>query len=339
MHIFIDESGAYGGVGSGQSSVSAQGAIVVPTHNLDKLSAKYARMRLSLPKNKSGEVKGSLLAEAEVAAVIDLMRRNEVLFFASMIDTGEHSREDIERHRQEGIFRLGENLTNGHTPELRANVAKLQHRMSDFSVPLYVQMNVMTELLHSMMQQMILYHCQRHPKELERFHWVVDGKEPGVVTDWEDWWSNTIVVWLQAKSIARPGKMFTKGDYRFFQRFIMQDLPEYLRVVAPPVDILRGAGIDLQLMFRESFRFSSQPEPGLELVDIATNALRRALVGNLGEAGWLPLRGLMIHQHEVYVRPVGLHANNRTLARPYSKVLNRFREGGRIMMAPRFRRD
>jgi hypothetical protein len=133
-------------------------------------------------------------------------------------------------------------------------------------------------------------------------------------------------------SLEQPGAMLPGGDYRHFQRFIFDELPAYLRDVAPPGDRTYGAGVDLQLMYGESFRFSSKPEPGLGLVDIVTNALRRALVDNLGEAGWLPLRGLMIHRSDVYVSPVGLVADDsRKLARPLLRVMNRFREGGRIM--------
>jgi hypothetical protein len=85
-------------------------------------------------------------------------------------------------------------------------------------------------------------------------------------------------------------------------------------------------------MYGESFRFSSQPEPGLELVDIVTNALRRGLVGNLGEAGWLPLRSVMIHRSDLYVSPVGLICrDDRKLSRPLLPVMNKFRTGGRIM--------
>ncbi|KGC70120.1 hypothetical protein DP57_5968 [Burkholderia pseudomallei] len=85
-------------------------------------------------------------------------------------------------------------------------------------------------------------------------------------------------------------------------------------------------------MYGESFRFSSEPEPGLELVDIVTNALRRGLAGNLGEEGWLPLRSLMIHRSDVYVSPVGLISDdNRKLAQSLLPVMNKFRTGGRIM--------
>ena len=110
--------------------------------------------------------------------------------------------------------------------------------------------------------------------------------------------------------------------------------PKHLSDVVPA----KGGGhrtvIDLQMMYRESFRFSSDPEPGLELVDIVTNALRRGLIGNLGEAGWLPLRGLMIHRSDVYVTPVGFVAADQPVAKPLLTAMNKFRTGGRNMSVP-----
>lgn len=333
MHIFIDESGNFAGTGSSRTAISALGALILPTASLPRLFQKYAKLRLQLPK-RSGEVKGSLLNERQVAAVVDLLRKNSAIFRASMIDMGDHVAEDIESHRAKGIHSLSANLTDGHTPELRAGVKDLQRRMSKFSIPLYAQMMVTIDLLHHVMQEMIVYHSQRNPKELATFNWVVDGKDPKLVTDWEDWWSKTLVVWLQGISLKQPGAMLKGGDYRHFERFLLKELPEYLREVAPETDSQLGAGIDLQLMFKESFRFSTDIEPGLELVDVVTNALRRALIGNLGAKGWLPLRGIMIHRSDIYVRPVSLYFDDRKLKRPYSRTLNEFRTGGRSMWTP-----
>lgn len=333
MHIFIDESGTFTGLGKDAPAVSVLGALILATHRLPKLFGKYERLRANLPKNHKGEVKGSKLDEVQVAAVVELLRKNGAIFCASMIDLAGHTAEDIAGHRDRRSASLAANLTDGHKPELRAGVAALQGRMAAFPDQLYVQGAVMIDLLYRIMQDMIVYHCQRFPKELAEFHWVVDAKDPAVVTDWEDWWSKTLVIWLQAMSLEKPGAMLPGGDYRYFRRFIFDELPAYLRDVAPPGDRTYGAGVDLQLMYGESFRFSSAPEPGLELVDIVTNALRRGLVGNLGEAGWLPLRGLMIHRSEVYVSPVGICADDdRKLAQPLLRVMNRFREGGRIML-------
>jgi hypothetical protein len=113
--------------------------------------------------------------------------------------------------------------------------------MAGFSDQLYVQGAVMIDLLYRVMQDMIMYHCQRFPKELAEFHWVVDAKDSAVVTDWEDWWSKTLVIWLQAMSLERPGAMLPGGDYRHFRRFILAELPAYLRDVAPPGDRTHGA--------------------------------------------------------------------------------------------------
>lgn len=331
VHIFLDESGTFGAIGSGQSSISVQGALILASHRLPKLFRNYARLRTNLPKSK-GEVKGSLLNEAQVAAVIDLLRRNEGIFCASMIDTGEHTSEEVEKHRKDGLQALAANLTNGQPDELRANVIGLQRRMATFSPQLYCQMMVTLDLLHRVLEETILYHCQRHPKELAEFHWIVDAKAKGHVTDWEDWWANTLVVWLQAISLKRPANMLRGGDYRHFRRFMFDSVPEYLQGVAPDVVAGESPGFDLQLIFRESFRFSSDPEPGLELADIVTNAMRRGLIGNLGEAGWLPLKSLMIHRTDFYVRPVTLRYQDEVVSRPVSAVLHRFREGGRNML-------
>lgn len=332
MHIFIDESGTFTGIGADAPAVSTLGALIITSHSLPKLFRKYERLRINLPKNGKGEVKGSKLNETQVAAVAELLRKNGAIFCASMIDLAGHTADDIAGHRDRRSASLAANLTDGHTQELRDGVAALQARMAGFSDQLYVQGAVTIDLLYRIMQDMIVYHCQRFPKELAEFHWVVDAKDPAVVTDWEDWWSKTLVIWLQAMSLERPGAMLPGGDYRHFRRFILAELPAYLRDVAPPGDRTYGAGVDLQLMYGESFRFSSEPEPGLELVDIVTNALRRGLVGNLGEAGWLPLRGLMIHRSDVYVSPVGLiHSDDRKLARSLLPVMNKFCTGGRIM--------
>ena len=254
-----------------------------------------------------------------------------------MIDLADHTPQDINQHRMSRSNSLTANLTNGHTQELRNDIAGLKQRMEGFSDQLYIQSALIIDLLYEIMQDMIVYHCQRFPKELGVFNWVIDAKDPTVVTNWEDWWSKTVVIWLQAVSLQKPGAMLPGGDYRYFSRFIMKELPEYLQSIAPPVDLNLGAGINLQMMYRESFRFSSDPEPGLELVDIVTNALRRGLVGNLGKAGWLPLRSLMIHRSDVYVRPKGFLTSDRTLARPLLSVMNKFREGGRIMSTPSLR--
>lgn len=330
LHIFIDESGTFTGTGAKQPAVSVIGALVIASHRLPRLLEKYAKLRLALPKRK-GEVKGSQLDEKQVAAVVELLRKNGALFFASMIDLGSHTAEEIANHRDKRSASLSGNLTDKHSKELRNGVADLQRRLAGFPEQLYVQGVVMTDLLYQITDEMIVYHCQRFPKELQEFHWIVDAKNPSAVTDWEDWWSNTIVIWLQSMSLAQPGSFLPGGDYRHFRRFMMDGLPDYVRDANPRAGRSPAMVIDLQKMYRESFSFSSDPEPGLELVDIVTNALRRGLIGNLGDEAWLPLRGLMIHRSDTYVNAVGLGEAGLTLVKPLARRMNHFRTGGRSM--------
>ncbi|MEH6807883.1 MAG: hypothetical protein V7651_03470 [Hyphomonas oceanitis] len=330
LYIFIDESGTFSGIGNPEPSVSTLGALIICSYKMPKLYKAYGKLRETLPK-KGGEVKGSLLNEEQCSAVLAMLRQHEAIFCSSMIDMADHSLADVERHRTSGIAALARNLTNGHTPELRANVSSLQMRMKNFPPQLYAQMIVTIDLLHRVMEEMIGYHSQRNPKELSSFHWVIDAKQKGLISDWEDWWSNMIVVWLQAVSIKRPGMLLKVGDYRHFERFFMNEVPEYLSEVVPPASDKRATGVDLQKMFREHFTFSSEALPGLELVDIATNCLRRALVGNLEERGWLGLRSLMINRSDCTVRPVALHFDDRTVSKRYSRVLQVLSEGERSM--------
>ena len=332
MHIYLDESGTFAGWDTNSDAISVLGALVLPSSRLDKIFAKYSKLRLSLPKRK-GEVKGFLLTNAQLIKVIGILARNEALFFPSFIDTGRQTLTEAEFHREKAIMALGENLTNGHSAELRAGVSDLQRRMAAFPVQLYAQSMVTMDLLHHAMEQMLLYHCQRNPKELSSFHWVIDAKDSKHVSDWEAWWSQTLVVWLQAISLATPAQFLRGGDYSYFKRFLFHDLPAYLERHAPQnLDMTLGAGVNLQLVFRESFRFSSEAEPGLELVDIVTNALRRALRGKMDESAWTHLSRLLIHRADFNVRPVSMSFNDEMTSRSYSYVLQKLRSGGRNML-------
>lgn len=332
MHIFIDESGTFTGVGSAVPSVSVVGALVLPSHKLPQIVSRYAKLRQHFPKSPRGEVKGSRLSELQVGAVMELLRKNGALFFAAIIDLAPHTLDEIEEHRAALAAGLTRNLTDQHTEELRAGIEQLQGRLLRFPYQLFVQGAMQVALLNRVIQDASNFFCQRWPQELGAFHWVVDAKNPAAITDWEEWWSVTLAIWLQAMTINQPAQMLPGGDYRYLQRFTLAELPEYLRQHVPRANQRDVPGLNLGLLLEESFRFSSDPEAGLELVDIATNALRRGLVGNLQEQGWLPLRKLMIHREGLYLQALGfVRDEERPVAMSLLPVLNRFREGGRQM--------
>src|SRR3546814_2431126 len=77
----------------------------------------------------------------------------------------------------------------------------------------------------------------------------------------------------ESKSLRKPLGIFSEGDYYHFKRFETQ-LSDHLKQHAndPSHD-----AADVRMLLTEHFRFSSKCEAGLELVDVLTNATRRAL--------------------------------------------------------------
>src|SRR3546814_18384074 len=92
----------------------------------------------------------------------------------------------------------------------------------------------------------------------------------------------------ESKSLRKPLGIFSEGDYYHFKRFETQ-LSDHLKQHAndPSHD-----AADVRMLLTEHFRFSSKCEAGLELVDVLTNATRRALSGRLVVEGWRNLPSL-----------------------------------------------
>ena len=337
MHIFIDESGTFTG-NQQETSVSVVGALVVPDARLAKIEEKYAALRDDLP-SENGEVKGRRLDERHIEAVVAILKRYEVLFEAVAIDMAIHSDALVDRHKslqEEGITeRLDE-----HSPEaLRRRAFDLRRRLERLSRPLYVQSAVTVPLVETTIHHAIQFYCQRMPSELGAFSWVIDGKERDRITEWEDWWSQTISQMLESRSflLNKPLVTWEECDYSHLERFKIE-LDDRLKALTP-----YRVALDAVPIMRERFRFSGAPEPGLELVDILTGATRRALLGHLDESGWRGIGQLMIHRGGSYIQDVALRESRGesgtfTAACSYGAVLRKFSRGGKEMVAPRFRR-
>lgn len=334
MHIFIDESGAFCGLSGQASAPSLVGALVVPDTRLPALEADYLRLRKLLPKDK-GEVKGRQLSEAHVAAVIRLLMAHHVLFEATAIDPGMHGLATVEHHRGMQAEGMTKNLTEEHHPNVHEGSWALRRQLEAMSPPLYLQSVAMFELVQRVMTHASLYWVQRRPEELAAFRWVIDAKhaaEP--LTPWEQWWSQCVMPILQSKSSREPWPRLEGADYSHFERFLMPWQAWAFPDRAPPDD---NRVIDLRLLLTEHFRFSAAPEPGLELVDILTTAVRRALRGSLGYPGWADLPRLMIHQQQHYVQLIAINdaADTPTATLKYAPTLRRFSGIGRPMIFQR----
>ena len=85
-------------------------------------------------------------------------------------------------------------------------------------------------------------------------------------------------------------------------------------------------------------RFSSVIEPGLELVDILANAVRRAFVGNLRIEGWTDIRRLMIDRRGPYINLKVLAGLEFAIPPAYAAVLRHFTHNGKRMISPKYNR-
>jgi hypothetical protein len=335
MYVFIDESGAFTCTPR-RHSISAVGALIIPDALLSKVEQKYAALRGSLPTER-GEVKGRLLAENHVARIVAMLARYQVLYVSAVIDMGIHDEDAIAEHKQGQAEGLTRNLTERHHPNLRAGLYSLRERLERMASQLYVQSTVMFVVIDRVLRDATFYYAQRRPQELGAFHWVIDGKDRGRITDWEDWWRYVVRPMLQSKMLREPMVTLREADYSHFERFDTT-IGDHLKPHIPHRQ--SDQATDLNKVMTEDLRFSSEVEPGLEMVDVLVNATRRALMGNLGHLGWRDLRSLMIHQAHHYIQVMTLLSVEPSLKRwPYMPVLRHFSSGGRVMLAPRFRRE
>jgi hypothetical protein len=331
MHIFIDETGSFGGAGSFPSP-SLVGALIVPGSRLQSLEKKYGKLRKHLPLDAKGEVKGKSLSEKEVANVVDLLMEHSALFEAAGIELGAHTEAGLNDFQAKQAERMTASLTDEHKETLKAQVHEARKRFEGFKYPLMVQSMLTFELISRIIEQSTMYFSTRRPEELGNFTWVIDAKgNLGAPNEWEEWWSQVIMPFLQTRWFRRPFGQIPIGDYSHMERFEI-DADEWTKDMAQWKEgDLRP--IDLKAVLKEDFTFTAGPTPGLEMVDIVTNATRRALVNNLQKSGWLRIPELMIAKGKQYI---SMHAfqddpvPNRPY--PYLNVLNAYGRNGRIMI-------
>jgi hypothetical protein len=120
---------------------------------------------------------------------------------------------------------------------------------------------------------------------LGKFNWVIDAKgnmeQPN---KWEEWWSTFIFPVLQTRSFTRSFSQLPAGigDYSHLKRFETQADP-FIRQMSAWKEG-DPEPLDLGLVMRESFAFSGEIKPGLELVDRDTGA--SAISSLMQKADW-----------------------------------------------------
>lgn len=315
MRIFIDESGTFSGFH--ELSLGVVGALAVPDSKLAFLEKKYQKIRKRI-RTPDGEVKGKQLDEQQVAEIVSLLARNEAVFEVTVIDLSLHTESGVAGYKNALLEGMHERLIR-FSEETRPKVAAQLRELAATPLNLFLQAVALFETIHRIIHHVPLYFVQRRPKDLGTFSWIIDGKDPAKVTNWEKWWSSYAIGALANKSKFRPGARLEGADYSYYDRFTV-------------VNEFGEEGTDLALLM-EDLKFSTEVVFGLEWIDVLTNAIRRALIGNLQVEGWKGIPRLMIHRKQHYIEFVCLEGVSTEINNaPYNRVVSHFWRDGRPMV-------
>lgn len=296
MDIRIDESGGFIPLGAGSHRISAVGALVLPTLRLDELYAAYRALRVGFP-TRQGEVKGSALGEMEVMAVIQLLMDYDVLFDAVTCDAASHRRRDVVGFQSQQVDMLRSSVGHHHHPEMVAEVHDLAARLRSLPPQLFIQFQMTIELVDRVLRHAPLYLVQRSPEELASFRWIVDAKDHQLTT-YEELWSKLVYPSQMARTAKDPHPALEGADYSHFEPFLVKN-PDLRGPPYSPADPSNLRAIDLRKVLMDGLSFeNSKTDLGLELVDIVTNALTRAMNGRLQRPGWENIGKLMVRESQ-----------------------------------------
>lgn len=332
MYIFIDETGSFQ-VPSRPNQLSCVAALLVP-ESFAKTLFRRVRRRFGEWRVDGGEVKGRQLSEREMAEVIGVVRRFDVLLISVAIDMGLHTDAGISQHRSNQSHTIRKGVAPTMRAELRGRLEGLARRVDELPNQLYVQSVLLTTLAQAVLEIGTLYYAQRIPRTLGAFTWRIDAKD-AKPTNYETLWTEVVGPFLQSRSLSSPLEQLVGADYSAFEKFCGEspEAPAHLktRVSNPsePFQFIKMNALLADLKFCRSHLLT-----GLQIVDILAAAIRRACNGTLRPAGWKGLGRLMPtpKRGTSAVRLLALEdLEDRDL--PYARVIKTWdREGRRVIV-------
>jgi hypothetical protein len=331
MKIYVDETGVFKVDEYASSTISGVGALVIPDYRAENVKKKYLEMRKNFPKDKKGEVKGKLLSGTHISKVVELLRKNDCLFEMNIIDMMGEREEALESHRAGQIRGLSQNLSSQHHPNIHKAIGDLQEQLAKMPIQLYVQAVVSTDVLNRIFNHALTYYALRQPKELAYFEWIIDAKNNLNITSWETWWKKVLKGFLQSKSLNEPSiRLRTIADYSYLDKYKIP-YPEWL-----PHRELGGDDdcMSLNEIFN-NFQFIGGVNYGLELVDVLTNSVRRACMGNYdsNDNGWENISTLIIRKSNTHrINVLSLTSKSGISLESYSNVIKKFDRSGRSLL-------
>lgn len=337
MYLYIDETGPFDTPRGGGHSLCAVGSLAIPEscHQivLDGFATIVSEWHLS-----GAEPKGRILTEGKFDRFFTFLSSFDVVLTLVAIDMGLHTDAQISDHKARQVARMRESVEAPiFFQSMRDSVNELADRLADLSNPLYVQSVLLTTLLGRALQTATLHYAQTDPAALGAFRWRIDAKDIRL-TPGEQLWKDIIKPMAQSYFLKHPLITVTEFDYSAmapFENPVRAEAPDYLRPGIPQDLHGQFRSFDARKLIETDMAFlNSQTAPGLNLVDIAVSAFRRACQGTLQERGWRGLPRLIVRdlEHNAAVQYAQLGPDGAPPRRtrvPYANVYRALEVGSR----------
>ena len=327
MHIFIDESGNFVISKDGRSKVSSVTALIIPDKHLQEITKKLISLRSSW--GYQNEIKSSKLTEKQISDTITLLRSYDVLVDIICLDIGHHSADVVKKYKSVQADKLIEHLTEKHHKNIIKHIHEYRERLLKLPNQLFIQAIVSIKLIMRVLDNSLLYYCQRLPAELGNFVWYIDAKDKNTgKTPFEQLWTFLLMPILESNYTM---DVLEDGDYSHFKKYEvnLKDMTDHQRSLG--TDRSTG-GVDIKRLINEQLYFrDSASHIGLQLVDIISGSFNRAMNGNLRIKGWRHLGVLMVQQPSIVL--LNTDGNSKpTMLKRHSLVLIAVRKNRKPML-------
>jgi len=228
MDIFIDESGIFRNPANKDNVASCIAALAVATTKKKDLFKQFKALTRNW-RDKNGEIKGSKLDEPQIATIISLLRKFDVILELIVIDLGLHTEEEITKFKEIQVNNIIGDIPPDHSPDVLKRAMVIQSVFASMSNQLVIQANLMFLLIPRILFHMVLYYARRIAEELQWFYWMVDAKNESK-NAYEDAWSTALYPVMAGQTAKNPIPFVEGGDYSYFEKFEQLDTEAIRRI-------------------------------------------------------------------------------------------------------------
>jgi len=183
---------------------------------LDEVFEGFRGLTKDWPSDK-GEIKGRLLSEEHFDSALAFYAEDKLLLDAVAIDLGAHDPPLVYEHKGGTASNIAKNIRVARRDSMKTQLQELESLLRAMSLPPYVQIVMMTELLENALRTNMRWLPLAAPGELSSFAWVIDGKDIAP-TKMERLWSTLCLPWLETRSLSDPLLIESKATIAICQR-------------------------------------------------------------------------------------------------------------------------